>query len=118
MIKKLKTYPNYKESDQGWLGVIPAHWKVRKLKHLTRFVNGLPFKPGDWGSRGVAIIRIQNLNGSNKFNYTSQHKLPDALRIRPGDLLFAWSGNRGTSFGPFIWNRKFDGYLNQHIFKL
>ena len=38
--------------------------------------------------------------------------------LRPGDLLFAWSGNRGTSFGPFLWDRPFDAYLNQHIFKL
>ena len=40
------------------------------------------------------------------------------LRVRRGDLLFAWSGNRGTSFGSFVWNREFSGYLNQHIFKL
>lgn len=40
------------------------------------------------------------------------------MRIKPGDLLFSWSGNRGTSFGPFIWDRDFEGYLNQHIFKL
>ncbi len=32
--------------------------------------------------------------------------------------MFAWSGNRGTSFGSFRWDRDFDGWLNQHIFKL
>jgi hypothetical protein len=32
-------------------------------------------------------------------------------------LLFSWSGNRGTSFGPYRWEGP-RGYLNQHIFKV
>ena len=118
MIAGLQPYPEYKESCHAWLGTVPAGWDVRRLKFLTQFKNGIAFKPGDWGSSGTPIIRIQNLNGSNVFNYTSRTNLPDELKIRPGDLLFSWSSNRGTSFGPFIWNRDFDGYLNQHIFKL
>ena len=112
--------PNVKLKDSGipWLGEIPVHWEVRKLKHLTRFVNGLPFKPSDWKGSGVPIIRIQNLNGSETFNYTDKAGLPQELLIQPGDLMFAWSGNRGTSFGSFEWTRTFPGYLNQHIFKL
>lgn len=105
-------------SGIAWLGDVPAHWTLRKLKHLTRFHNGLPFKPADWKSSGTPIIRIQNLNGSDNFNYTTRTDLPAFLLIQPGDLMFSWSGNRGTSFGPFVWNREFAGYLNQHIFKL
>jgi type I restriction enzyme S subunit len=112
--------PNARLKPSGipWLGDVPAHWQFRKLKQLTHFLNGLAFKPSDWESTGTPIIRIQNLNGSNIFNYTSREDLSGRLRIKPGDLLFSWSGNRGTSFGPFIWNRDFEGYLNQHIFKL
>ena len=118
MIAELKLYGEYKESGLPWLGRVPGHWETRKLKHVTQFVNGLPFKPGDWQADGVPIIRIQNLNGSDAFNYTNRDNLPPELLIQPGDLMFAWSGNRGTSFGPFQWNRRFSGYLNQHIFKL
>ncbi|MFZ2652131.1 MAG: hypothetical protein WA210_18690 [Burkholderiaceae bacterium] len=107
-----------KPSGVSWLGDIPQHREMRKLKRLTRFVNGLPFKPGDWKAAGVPIIRIQNLNGSDEFNYTNRSDLPEGLLIHAGDLMFAWSGNRGTSFGPFEWTREFAGYLNQHIFKL
>ena len=107
-----------KPSGVPWLGDIPQHWDVRKLKHVTQFVNGLPFKPGDWKAEGVPIIRIQNLNGSEVFNYTNRKGLPAALLIQPGELMFAWSGNRGTSFGSFEWTKGFAGYLNQHIFKL
>ena len=107
-----------KDSGVEWLGEVPEHWEVKKLKHLTRFYNGIAFKPSDWAEEGVPIIRIQNLNGSDEFNYTVRKDLPEFLRIRPGDLLFSWSGNRGTSFGSYIWEHDFDGYLNQHIFKL
>jgi type I restriction enzyme S subunit len=112
--------PNVKLKPSGipWLGDVPEGWGVRKLKHLTRFNNGLAFKPSDWSGTGVPIIRIQNLNGSDAFNYTSKVDLPDRMLIKRGDIVFSWSGNRGTSFGPFVWDRDFTGYLNQHIFKL
>jgi type I restriction enzyme S subunit len=107
-----------KASGIAWANQVPEHWQVQKLKHITQFRNGLAFKPSDWSDAGVPIIRIQNLNGSLRFNYTTDATLPAFLLIRNGDLLFSWSGNRGTSFGPYIWREEFEGYLNQHIFKL
>lgn len=65
---------------------------------------------------GKPIIRIQNLNGGKDFNYFNGI-LPARYEIENGDLLFAWSGNRGTSFGPFVWQGP-SGLLNQHIFKV
>lgn len=107
-----------KPTGLDWLPEVPGHWKTRKLKYLARFHNGLAFKPADWKDSGVPIIRIQNLNGSGEFNYTDRSDLPERLLIHPGDMMFSWSGNRGTSFGPFIWDRALPAYLNQHIFKI
>lgn len=118
MTKGINPDVKLKPSGVEWLGDIPEHWDVSRLKYLTKFSNGIAFKPGDWKSQGVPIIRIQNLNGANEFNYTDRKDLPEHLLIKPGDLLFAWSGNRGTSFGSFLWDRNFPAYLNQHIFKL
>jgi len=65
----------------------------------------------------LPIIRIQNLNDpSADFNYYSK-PVPDHLIVNDGDLLFSWSGSRGTSFGPHIWMRG-RGILNQHIFRV
>lgn len=113
-------HPNVRLKPSGveWLGDVPEHWDVKRLKSMTRFRNGFAFKPTDWGDVGVPIIRIQNLNGSDAFNFTTRVDVPAHVLVKPGDLLFAWSGNRGTSFGSFVWDRSFDGYLNQHIFKL
>ncbi|WP_134726974.1 NADAR domain-containing protein [Paracoccus luteus] len=107
-----------KPTGIDWMPEVPAHWDVKRLKYLTKFLNGIAFKPADWKDSGVPIIRIENLNGSEKFNYTDRQDLPERMLIEPGDLVFAWSGNRGTSFGSFEWTRDFPAYLNQHIFKL
>lgn len=92
------------------------HWKTVCLGQIATFVNGRGFKPHEWGDEGYPIIRIQNLNGGTDFNYYSGDFNPKIL-VRPGDLLFAWSGSRGTSFGPHIW-RGPEGVLNYHTWKV
>ncbi len=91
-----------------------------ELGEVCEFINGRAFKPKDWenkNSGGSPIIRIQNLNNPQaKFNYYSG-KVLDKLIVNNGDLLFSWSGSRGTSFGPHIWNRE-KSILNQHIFRV
>ena len=98
------------------LGNPDADWATTRLGDVATFVNGRGFKPHEWGEVGLPIIRIQNLNGGTEFNYYSGEFNPKIL-IRPGDLLFAWSGSRGTSFGPHIWNGP-EGVLNYHTWKV
>lgn len=88
----------------------------KSVGDLCDFVNGNGFRPPDWKPSGLPIIRIQNLNGSTSFNYFDG--APKAKWIvEPGDLLFAWAGVRGVSFGPTIWSGP-RGVLNQHIFRV
>lgn len=83
-----------------------------------RLLNGRAFKPSEWTSSGLPIIRIQNLNNPlAEFNYYPLHDIEDRHRIKPGDLLFAWSGTLGSSFGARRWQGP-EGVLNQHIFKV
>ncbi|MHB1681506.1 MAG: restriction endonuclease subunit S [Bacilli bacterium] len=110
-------YSEYKDSGVEWLGEVPEHWDVVPLKGLAEFINGDAFNPTEWSEAGLPIIRIQNLNGGEEFNYY-EGKTQERYLVRPGDLLFGWSGNRGTSFGPFIWNRSGLYVLNQHIFRV
>jgi len=91
-------------------------WTNKKLNGLAEFTNGFSFKPTDWGEEGKPIIRIQNLNGSKDFNYYAG-PINQKYEVQESTLLFAWSGNRGTSFGPYVWKGPI-GLLNQHIFKV
>lgn len=92
--------------------------REKEIGELCELVNGRAFKSSEWEQTGkYPIIRIQNLNNQNKeFNYFSG-KVDPKIIIGNGDLLFSWSGSRGTSFGPHLWNRSL-GLLNQHIFKV
>jgi type I restriction enzyme S subunit len=98
------------------IGRIPKGWDVVNLGGLCELINGHGFKQTEWSTKGLPIIRIQNLNDSTTFNYYD--KKPEVKWIvEPGTLLFAWAGVKGVSFGPRIWTGK-KGLLNQHIFKV
>lgn len=80
------------------------------------FESGNGFRPQDWKTKGLPIIRIQNLNGSDSFNYFDGEPDP-AWIVETNDLLFAWAGVKGVSFGPTMWNGP-KGVLNQHIYRI
>lgn len=104
----------YKRTEAG---IIPEEWEIRTIGQMFRLINGCAFKPEDWKQSGTPIIRIQNLNDPTaSFNF-SQAAVPERNRVEYGDLLFAWSGTIGTSFGARVWTGP-TGVLNQHIFKV
>ena len=105
--------PGYTQTE---VGVIPADWTVRPVRDVCKLINGRGFKPYEWKTTGLPIIRIQNLNGSDDFNYFSG-AYDKKLEVEPGQLLFAWSGSRGSSFGPHIWRGPL-GVLNYHTWKV
>ena len=35
MISELKPYPKMKDSGVEWLGEVPEHWEVRRLRYVT-----------------------------------------------------------------------------------
>ena len=110
----MEVKPGYKQTD---VGVIPAEWEVQTIGKAMKLVNGRAFKPEDWKPHGTPIIRIQNLNDPvAAFNYCDT-PIEEKHRITSGDVLFAWSGTTGTSFGARIWNGP-TGVLNQHIFRV
>lgn len=108
-----KQHPKMQETD---LGPIPADWIIRRLDDVCTLINGRGFKPYEWRDRGLPIIRIQNLNGSSDFNYFDG-AYNRKIEVNSGQLLFAWSGSRGTSFGPHIWPGPL-GVLNYHTWKV
>jgi type I restriction enzyme S subunit len=91
-------------------------WRTVRLGDVCDLVNGMAFKPEDWSISGIPIIRIQNLNGSKEFNHYDKN-VEEKYLVKSNDLLFAWSGSRGTSFGSFIWHGG-PAILNQHIFNV
>ena len=92
---------------------LPKSWASSSVGEVAAYQNGRAFKPSEWGTAGLPIIRIQNLNDSNASYNFSDKRHEEKFRVRNGDLLFAWS----ASLGAYIW-RGHDAWLNQHTFRV
>ena len=104
------------EYEQDIVSDMPYTWKSVSIGDAMALVNGRAFKPGEWSTTGIPIVRIQNLNDpSAPYNYCS-FSVAEKFYIDTGDLLLSWSGTPGTSFGAYIWNGG-RAVLNQHIFR-
>ena len=66
MTHALPLYPAYRDSGVDWLGKIPAHWKVERLKRIAaESRERLDAKPSD-----LAYLGLENIE--------SQHRTPVA----------------------------------------
>ncbi len=96
---------------------VPENWCWTRIAKLCSLSNGKAFKPTDWTETGIPIVRIQNLNNPEAQYNLYSGAVEDKFRLCGGELLFAWSGTPGTSFGAHIWWGK-EAVLNQHIFRV
>ncbi|MDO5592545.1 MAG: restriction endonuclease subunit S [Bacillota bacterium] len=103
--------------EEEWPYELPEGWKWVRIGGISELYNGRAFKPTDWSNEGLPIVRIQNLNDREaEYNHYAG-EVDEQYALHGGELLFAWSGTPGTSFGAHIWWGK-EAVLNQHIFKM
>lgn len=96
---------------------LPNAWVRAPIGSLCSLLNGRAFKPTEWQPTGLPIVRIQNLNNPAAPYNHFDGEVDERNRLRGGELLFAWSGTPGTSFGAHIWHGA-HAVLNQHIFRV
>jgi type I restriction enzyme S subunit len=134
----MKKYDNYKDSGIEWLGEIPNHWKVTKLKFIGDAIGGLTYAPNNVvenESQGVLVLRSSNIqNGklSLNDNVFVNLEISEKLTLKKGDILIcSRNGSQhligkniciderteGSTFGAFmmIFRSKNYGFLNQYF---
>ena len=87
MTANLEPYPACKPSDVEWLGDVPAHWAVRRLKTHVDNIIDLTTGPGD-ADISLALEHVDSWTGKYRdagpdVNFDSQVK-----RFEPDDVLF------------------------------
>ena len=135
-----------KKSGVEWIGDIPEHWEVKKLKFLGKCIIGLTYSPNDLSDKenGTLVLRSSNLkNGhfyySEDANVYVKTKIPNKLILKKDDILIcSRNGSRdligkcaiatekdiGNSFGAFttVFRSELNPYLyfifNSGIFKM
>ena len=87
MSVKLKPYPRYKDSGLAWLGEIPAHWKIERLKRLVE--NIVDQKSGkDTDEIYVALEQVESWTGRIRPARDGIEFESMVKRFRPNDVLF------------------------------
>jgi len=50
-----------RDSGVAWLGAVPAHWEVGRLKYFASTTNGFGFSSSDFQDEGIPFIRAGNI---------------------------------------------------------
>ena len=132
-----------KPSGVEWIGEIPKHWTITRLKYLGESIIGLSYKPEDVtdDKNGTLVLRASNIqNGKPSFldNVYVNAEVDEKLYLKEDDILIcSRSGSReligknititkeleGVTFGVFmtIFRTKFfrfiSCFLNSQVFK-
>lgn len=89
---RLEPNPEMKDSGVEWLGLIPSHWGVKRLRHIGEAVIGLTYEPGDISDEedGTLVLRSSNVQEGKitlDDNVYVKKAIPKHLRTRAGDIL-------------------------------
>ena len=93
-----KPYQKYKESGVEWLGRVPEHWEVRRLRQIGPLLKGSGGTKEDIVESGVPCVRYGDLYTTHSYfirqarTFVTAERAADYFPIRVGDVLFAASG--------------------------
>lgn len=81
-----------KDSGIEWIGEIPKHWNMLRIKNLGICRNGLTYSPSDTCDEkdGTLVLRSSNVqNGKIVLNNNVyvKKRIPDYLMVKNGDIL-------------------------------
>jgi type I restriction enzyme S subunit len=117
-----KPYPAYKDSGVEWIGRVPEHWEIKKLKYIAEIILGKMLTNDDNGGYFLKpYLRAQNINWQNvnsddiKEMWFSKQELKQ-YRIKLHDLLISEGGEVGRTA---IWKNEIEEcYIQNSVHKV
>jgi type I restriction enzyme S subunit len=103
MIANLKPYAEYQDSGLAWMGKVPAHWVVRRLKYIVQELDSRST------SGQEQLLRVSQFTGVTQRLRAEGQDEPDTRaaslvgykRVEPDELviniMLAWNGSMGVS---------------------
>ena len=87
-----RPYSAYKPSGVEWLGDVPAHWELRRMKTLAKATIGLTYSPNDVveSEHGTLVLRASNIFDRKVVDADNVYVrclVPEKLIVRNGDIL-------------------------------
>ena len=92
-MQRYASYPDYKPSKVDWLGEIPAHWSVKRLKNVATYNDeALDERTDpDYEIEYVDISSVSLLKGIEYSEKISFEKAPSRARrkVKDGDVIIS-----------------------------
>jgi type I restriction enzyme S subunit len=98
-----KPYPAYKDSGVAWLGQVPEHWEVRRLKTICSrsALYGANIPATEYTTNGIRFLRTTDITDDGCLKdhgvFVPESVVRDYI-LSDGDLLISRSGTVGRSF--------------------
>ena len=120
----MRRYPEYKESGVEWIGEIPAHWEIGKIKHIATFVSqkstpetdAIKISPENVESETGRVLDFYSSYDSTGVKFQAGDVLFNKLRVYLNKVVFAEYS--GYSLGEMIVIRPSSQDTGKHIFYL
>ncbi|WP_455803133.1 restriction endonuclease subunit S [Acinetobacter guillouiae] len=102
---EFKQYPSYKNSGVEWLGDVPSHWDVKKIKRLSPVKRGASPRPindlkyfDDNGE--YAWVRISDVTRCNGYLFDTEQKLSElgashSVKLEPESMFLSIAATVG-----------------------
>jgi len=120
--------PNTPMRDSGveWLGEVPKHWIVRRLKHTSKLQSGIPKGKDLTGkvSFSVPMLRVANvqdgyLNLEDVHNMDIETDQLDRYSLEQGDVLMNEGGDNDKLGRGAVWQCEIEPCIHQnHVFAI
>ncbi len=118
-------YPAYQDSGVEWLGEVPEHWRLARLKDVAQVQTGLTLGNRDYGgvqTESRPYLSVANVQvGRLDLTHVKHIDIPlnEAARVtlRDGDVLMTEGGDIDKLGRGCVWHDEIPGCLHQnHIF--
>ena len=91
----------YKPSGVEWLGRVPAHWNVRRVKQVSHVQGGFAFPSSSFGNEGIPVVRMSDIERGvlclDSAVRIPEHGCKDDYALKEGDILYGLSGSIGAT---------------------
>ncbi|PKG86297.1 restriction endonuclease subunit S [Colwellia sp. 75C3] len=102
---RYQSYPEYKTTDEVWLGSVPKHWRALKINRLTQIKRGASPRPIEdpkyFDENGeYAWVRIADVSASDTYLENSTQQLSAlgaslSVKLEPNELFLSVAGTVG-----------------------
>ena len=106
MVAELEPYPAYKDSGVEWLGAVPAHWDVRRLRTIAEMRVSSVDKHSRDGERSVRLCNYVDVYKADRIRTgmtfmaaTAASAEIERFRLRPGDVLITKDSEAWNDIG-------------------